>query len=114
MEKAKNNTKINSMKATLKNNEKFILGIVFIGVLIDIFFFQNVSDLRTFFLMGIYIFSLWYYKLKSKLTLLFCFILLAIIFIQFLFSEEGSNIGEKAASWLVLFLVVSIIQQWRE
>ena len=91
----------------------FVTILLLTTVLFDVLFIGGSSDLRFFGLLGVYGFHIWRYHVKSKATFLWTLGLLAIMFLLFLF-EGTSERTEESAVWLVLFMLVGIIQQWRE
>ena len=97
----------------LKDNKPVVLSVIFLGILADPIFITGNSDLRIFGILGLYITAVFFYKLKSRLTFLFGLVLLAIMYIEFLFTG-ASPATEKAAVWLFFFLLLGIIQQWKE
>lgn len=96
-----------------KKYQPAILAVFFLAILGDILYIPDSSDLRTFGVVFFYIACIFMFRLKSKRTFLFCLVLLATMYIEFLLSA-GSIKAEKAAVWLFLFLLVGIIQQWKE
>ena len=97
----------------LRKNKPVVLTVIFLAILADIFFIRGNSDIRIFGILGVYIISVFFYKLKSRLTFLFSLALLGIMFIEFLFTRTSES-TEKAAVWLYLFLAIGIIQKLRE
>lgn len=96
-----------------KNNKPVVLSVIFLGILIDILFIKGSSDIRMFGILGIYVISIFFYKLKSRLTFLFSLILLGVMFAGFILAGTSEN-TEKAAVWLFFLLLIGIIQQWKE
>lgn len=94
----------------------FILSLIF-G---DVFLFTLSSDLRILGILIIYAFFIKTFKLKSNAAFALSLILLVFAYVQFLFSNPivfitpGAPVAEKTAVWVFLFLVVGIIQKWRE
>ncbi len=94
----------------------FILSLI----LGDVFLFTESSDLRIFGILILYVFFVKTLKLKSNVTFALSFILLIFAYIQFLFSNPvvfitpGAPNAEKTAVWTFLFMVIGIIQKWRE
>lgn len=93
-----------------------------IGIGIDVWFFQASSDVRIFILLMLYVLSIWRLKLSSRMTFTFAVLLLLVSYIQFLFTDQAifdnpgplPPITERTAVWWYLFLVVGVIQMWRE
>lgn len=96
-----------------KNNKPVVLSVIFLGILADILFIRGNSDFRIFGILGLYVAASSFYKLKSRLTFLLGLVLLGVMFAEFIFTGTSES-TEKAAVWLVFFLLVGIIQQWRE
>lgn len=96
--------------------------LIFLLILGDIFLFRESSDIRIFGLVFAYLFFSIFLKLKSKETFLFALAFLVGAYIQFLFSnrayflnpETAAPPSERLAVWTFLFLVIGIIQKWRE
>lgn len=113
-------------KKKKKNNLKSIKSLRFAPVILlilgDVSLFYKGSDWRTFPIIIFYIFCIIKFKLRANDTFIICLILFLLIYIQYAFSlpavfeSQYPNIpfGEKLAVWLYLFLVVGIIQKWRE
>ncbi len=97
----------------LKKNEPVVLTIIFLGILADIFLISGSSDPKIFGILGLYVISIRLYKLRSRLTFIVSLLLLGIMFVEYVFSGPSAN-TEKAAVWLVFFIAIGIIQQWRE
>jgi len=99
---------------------KFIPPILLI--LGDVLFFQKSSDWRTFPILIFYVFLIIRYKLRANATFFICLFLFFLIYIQYIFSSPAifesqypiAPFGEKIAVWLYLFLVIGVIQRWRE
>lgn len=97
----------------LRDNKKTVLSFMVAIIFTDIFFLKVASDLISYGVLFFYLFFVKIFFLKSRATFLFSLSFLIIMFFSYLFS--GFSVPtEKAAVWLVLFLVVGIIQQWRE
>lgn len=97
----------------LKENKKTILTLLVTSVFLDIVFLSKSSDLIIFGILILYSVSMRIFSIKSRLTFIISLVLLAIMFLSYLFT--GTSVPtEKAAVWLILFLVIGVIQQWRE
>ncbi len=93
---------------------KIVGFILIIGVIvIDSLFFDISSDFVIFGTLMIYGIFVHIIQIKSKITFFFCLGLLTAMFISFIFSQ-ASNPTEKLSVWLFLFLIIGIIQKWRE
>lgn len=97
----------------LRENKKTVLALLAVAIFADILFLNKSSDLIIFGILILYSVSIKMFQIKSKLTFLLCLTLLFTMFINYLFTETSVS-TEKAAVWLVLFLIVGVIQQWRE
>lgn len=110
-----NNTKDRTpfLPILLLENKKVILTIITLVIIADIFLIKENSDIRIFVILAVYIASILFYRLKSKFTFLLCFLILASMYVEFVVSgtSEGT---EKAAVWFFFFLLIGIVQQFRE
>lgn len=95
----------------LKNYKLPVLTAIVLIVIGDIFLSNIKSDIVIFGVLGLYLFSINLYELKSKTTFLICFFVLAAFSIQFILSSTSDH-TEKAAVWLFLFLLTGIIQEF--
>ena len=91
-------------------------------ILGDALFFQTNSDWRTFPILIFYIFLIIRYKITANTTFLICLVLFLFMYVHYIFSPPAvfetqyplAPFGEKIAVWLYLFLVIGVIQRWRE
>lgn len=97
----------------LKENKRTVLSFFIAGIVADILFFKKSSDYFTFGILLLYLFFMKIFQIKSKSTFLLCLALLIMMFVSYLFTGT-SVLTEKAAVWLILFLIIGVIQQWRE
>ena len=105
--------KIERVTSFLKENKKIVLVILVVLIFVDIFFVKTSLDIVIFGILLLYGIFIKMFQIKSRRTFLLCLALLAIMFINFLFT--GTSVStEKAAVWLVLFMALGIFQQWRE
>jgi len=93
----------------LKNYKSSMLIVIVLIILIDIFFSNTKSDVIVFGVLGLYLFSINFYKLKAKTAFSICLFILGAFSIQFIFSSTSDH-TEEAAVWLFLFLFTGIIQ----
>lgn len=99
---------------------KFAYLLILLLILGDIFLFVVSSDIRIFGILILYAFFIKTLKLKSNVTFALSLILLIFAYVQFIFSDPvvfitpGEPVAEKTAVWVFLFLVIGIIQKWRE
>lgn len=95
---------------------------IIILVLGDALLFEKSSDWRTFPILLLYIFSIIRFKFKANATFFICLLLFVLIYIHYSFSSPKTYesqypvipFGEKLAVWLYLFLVIGVVQKWRE
>lgn len=97
----------------LKENKKTILTLLVVSIFADILFFIKSSDFIIFSILILYIFFIKLFNLKNKSTFLISLTFLIVMFVSYLFTG-ASVLTEKAAVWFVLFLIVGVIQQWKE
>ncbi|MFZ5845156.1 MAG: hypothetical protein ACOY0S_01670 [Patescibacteria group bacterium] len=97
----------------LKTNQLLVLTLLFLVPLADSLSSGKSSDLLIFGILALYFLFSRIYKISSKITFYFCLSLLGVMFVEFLLLGPAPK-TEKAAVWLVLFLLLGIIQQWRE
>lgn len=104
---------IKQISTLFKENKKTILPFVFAAIAMDVFFLKESSDFLIFSILAIYIILIKLFKITSRLTFSLCIALLIAMFVNYVFT--GTSIStEKTAVWLILFLVIGVIQQWRE
>lgn len=97
----------------LRYYKNAILLAILVAIFGDVFYIAKSSDRIIFSILIIYIACINVLNVKSKFTFFLCMFLLILMFVSYLFS--GTSVAtEKAAVWLILFLGVGIIQQWRE
>ncbi len=95
---------------------------IIIFILGDVLLFEKSSDWRTFPILFFYIFSIIRFKFKANTTFFICLLLFVLIYIHYSFSSPKTYesqypvvpFGEKLAVWLYLFLVIGVIQKFRE
>lgn len=105
--------KIKNAYKLLKDNKKLALNFYYITLLADIFLLQKSHDAIIFGMLALYFFFIKVFKLENRWTFILCISLLIVMFISYIISSTSIP-TEKAAVWLILFLGVGIIQQWRE
>ena len=101
---------IKSWLIFLKKNKRAALSTFWLIILGDIVFSEIQSDLLVFGILGLYIFVIFLFKLRSKSTFFSCFFILGTLFIEFVFTSTSIH-TEKAAVWLFLFVAIGIIQE---
>lgn len=95
-----------------KNRRAVIVALISI-LFVDSFYVKMSSDLMTFGVLMSYIIFSRVYRWTSRETYLICLGLLIALFMSFVVSYT-STASEKLAVWLFLFVLVGIIQAWRE
>lgn len=91
-------------------------------ILGDTLLFQEKSDWRYFAILIFYIFLIIRYKITANTTFFICLVLFLFMYTHYIFSPPElfnsqlppAPFGEKVAEWLYLFLVIGMIQRWRE
>lgn len=97
----------------LKQNQVLLTTLLYVLVFIDATLLEVKSDVIIFSLLGLYTLFIALYHLTSRITFKFCLALLLLMYVYFLTTGPALH-TEKIAVWLVLFMVIGIIQQWRE
>ena len=97
----------------LQHGKQVILTTIFLGICADILFLKESSDFRIFTLLGIYIASIFIYKLSSRFTFILSLFVLVIMYIEFLLTGASEN-TEKAAVWLFFLIGTGLVQQLKE
>ena len=106
----------------LNQNKFFYLIPIILLILGDVVLFQKNSDWRTFPILIFYIFCIIRFKISATTTFLICLALFVFMYIHFIFSDPKlyetqyplAPFGEKIAVWLYLFLLIGVVQKWRE
>lgn len=93
-------------------NKITLIILVILGILIDIFIFKFTSDMVILVLVGFWIWSIWSFKLESRVSIGFA--LAFLILCPFLLIFKKDPIAEKSAIWAYMFLVVGVIQMFIE
>lgn len=104
-----------------RKNFFYVLSIMLL-ILGDAFFFQTNSDWRTFPILIFYIFLIIRYKITANTTFFICLAFFLFMYVHYIFSPPQlfesqypfPPFGEKIAVWLYLFLIMGVIQRWRE
>lgn len=102
------------------NNGLFYLAPVFLLILGDVFLFSASSDFRIFGILFFFLILVRRFKLHSITTFLLSMLLFLLTYVQFIFSDPSVfhqpavPAVERTAVWLYLFLLVGVIQKWRE
>ncbi len=97
----------------LKENKSTALTLLGVFIFTDILFIKTNSDFVIFSVLLFCVIFIKIFKINSKLTFLFCLGLLVLMSVDYFFTQASIS-TEKAAVWLILFLVVGVIQGWKE
>lgn len=103
-----------------KKNKLFHLMPVLIFILGDVLLFPASSDVRIFGILFLFVCLIKLFKLTSSTTFLFSLILLVISYVLFistdplLYYKPVVPAAERFSVWLYLFLVIGVIQKWKE
>ncbi len=98
---------------------RYIL-LIYLFILGDVFFFPVSSDFRIFGLLGIYIFLIRRYHWKSVNTFVLTLMIFLLTYILYVFTDPAAfhqplvPAAERLAVWAYLFLIVGVVQKWRE
>jgi hypothetical protein len=96
-----------------KTTRNIVIGIFFLGLSLDLFYFPAASDFRYALLIFLWWVAIYMFKLKSRVTFLLAAALICMLFIFYLFAKD-SPIMERMATWVYLLGVFGIIQQFFE
>lgn len=91
-------------------------------ILLDVFMFPESADIRIFSILGMYLLVVYRLKIRANTTLFIALLLLIIAYVQFLYTDQKifdspgpvPPLCERTAVWLYLFMVMGVIQKWRE
>jgi 4-hydroxybenzoate polyprenyltransferase len=97
----------------LKKNKSITLAFTYVAMLADIFVLGQSQDIRLFGILIIYVFSIRFYKLKSRGTFLLALCILGIMFGLLVFTGT-SDYSEKAAVWIFFLIAIGIWQKFKE
>lgn len=93
---------INVVKDYINKLKKYLLSIVCIGILVDIFFIKDAYEFVFVALTILCILMFRLYSLSEKFTILVTVVLFT--FMMFLYMFGFKNVAEKAAIWVFVFL----------
>lgn len=96
----------------LKPFRMMLLMLFFIGVFVDVLLPVG-SDIRLFFLLLLWIFIIQLFAFKSTVTFKVALSLLGVLFFLFFF-DRNHPILDRFSTWIYFFLLIGIIQQFRE
>ena len=96
-----------------RENKKTVLALFVAFIVVESLSKRLSSDVVIFSALLLYGFFIKIFRIKSTFTFSLCLGLLIVMSINYFFT--GASIStEKAAVWLILFLGIGAIQQWRE
>lgn len=106
----------------LIRNNLFIILFFILLILGDVLLFDKSSDWRIFPILFLYIVFIFRFHVRANATFILCLALFILIYIQFAFSPPSVfesqypflPAGEKIAVWLYLFLIIGVVQKFRE
>lgn len=99
-----------SWLGALKNNKPVAITVISLIIIEYVSLVETESDLITLEILGLYILVVYFYRLKSKVTFLFCFFILFLLGIEFVITGTSIN-TEKSALFLYFFLAIGILQE---
>lgn len=98
---------------SLKENKKTVLTLFIVFIVVESLSKRLSSDFVIFSALLLYGLFIKIFRIKSTFTFLLCLLFLVEMSIGYLLT--GASIStEKAAVWVILFLGIGVIQQWRE
>lgn len=93
------------------NKYKFLIPAgMWLAVLLDIFIFNPISEVRILFLTGLWVLTIWLYGFEGRASIGGGLVFL--IFCPFLLIFGKEQMAEKSAIWAYVFLVVGVIQSF--
>ena len=104
---------VRSVRGMLERNSTTLLVILIGVILVDSFFVSISSDTVTFTVLLLYGALAWFGHRTSRDTFLLCFGLLGTMLLSFVFSFASIS-TEKLTVWLFLFLIIGVVQAWKE
>lgn len=104
---------VSSIIGIIKRNSRTVFVLLLGIILVDSFFISLSSDIVIFGVLVLYGFLARVGNMKSRETFLLSLGLFGTMMLSFVFSF-ASIPTEKMTVWLYLFLIVGIIQRWRE
>lgn len=107
------NKNIEEIIFPLRENKKTVLTLFTVFIVVESLLKRLSSDIVIFSALLLYGFFIKIFRIKSTFTFLLCLGLLVLMSIEYLFTG-ASILTEKAAVWLILFLGIGVIQQWKE
>lgn len=105
--------KISKYIAELRKNRRLIIVVFTLFIIFDSVIISTRTDITLFSFLALYVLGISLLKITSKATFfisLFCAVIMSLAYIV----SGTSVITEKASVWLYLFLIVGIVQLWRE
>lgn len=95
-------------KSQIFKYRAYLLGIFCLGLIWDIFFSPQISDLVVLILGILWVLSIFSFKFWSQVSLVLATLSYVVSFVFQFFSQE--MIMEKGASWFFVFLLIGLTQ----
>ena len=103
---------LKKVKNKISQYKIYILGIFCLGLVWDIFFSPQISDLGVLILGLLWILTIFNFRFEPKISFTLAGVSYGISFIFQFFIQE--MIMEKGASWFFVFLLIGLVQSFRE
>lgn len=100
------------IKSFLETRKGWILVLTGAGILFDIFILDPTWDLVILLLSGLWILSIWLYRLEGRISIIGGLIFLAFCPLLLIFGKE--TISGKSAIWAYIFLMIGAGQAFAE
>ncbi len=97
----------------LQQNKKTLLALFISFLFVESFFKETNSDFILFSSLFAYFVFVKVFRINSRVTFSLCLILLIGMSFSYLFIDKTFP-TEKMAVWMILFLFIGMIQQWKE
>jgi len=99
------------IKMINKNKYYFLLAFV-AGLLLDVFIFSSISDVRAVILIALWLVNIFVFKLPTVANL---FLATICFLVMFIFQFTGKElITEKFATWFFIFFGIFFIHQFKK
>ena len=103
---------LKKFKSQIFKYRAYLLGIFCLGLIWDIFFNPQISDLAVLILGILWILTIFNFRFEPKISFVLAATSYGISFIFQFFNQE--MIMEKGASWFFVFLLIGLVQSFRE
>lgn len=104
---------IENVMSFARENKRTVLTLFVAFTIVESLSKRLSSDFVIFSALLLYGFFIKIFRIKSTFTFSLCLVLLIVMAIKYFFSGPSIQ-TEKVAVWLILFLGIGGIQQWRE